>query len=368
MSPEIEKAHSKAKIALMQHADSAFFTTVLFSLKHKWNTNIPTACTNGLTIMVNPNFFMSLNVQERVFLLLHEAMHVVFMHVERAMLFEGINAKKYNIAGDHVINLLLKERGYQMPQGGYADPLYKGMSTEEVYDLLEDIDDDFGMDLMPVEGDIKDFKDTVDEILVRASIQSKIDKDKQGTIPSEIAVYIDKLVNPTLPWNQILRKYLSAKIKNDYSWSKPNRRFFPEYYLPSMYSEGLCEIAVAIDASGSVSDKDFSVFVKEVQTILKTLKPSAIQLITFDTEIKSIVKLKTVEELNKVEFHGRGGTLVSPVIDWANQYKPRVLLVFTDGYIESSLPRCRTDLVWLIHNNDSFVNEQGKVIKYKIEG
>ena len=65
------QALNKAKIRLMSTPDSAFFTTVCFSLKHIWDESIPTAATNGKEIRFNPDFFMSLNTDEQVFLLLH---------------------------------------------------------------------------------------------------------------------------------------------------------------------------------------------------------------------------------------------------------------------------------------------------------
>lgn len=364
---EVSKAYLKAKIALMQSADSAFFTTVLFSLKHQWDYEIPTACTNGISVKFNPDFFMSLDAQERVFLLLHEAMHVAYLHIQRGSSGK-YEPKRFNIAADHVINLMLKDRGFFMPKGGLADPQYRGMSTEEVYALLEDSDtSDFEMDIEPMEGDTESHVETVNEILVRASVQSKMDADKQGTIPGEIAVFIDKLINPTLPWNQILKKYLFARIKEDYSWSKPNKRFFPEYYLPTLYSEGLGEIAIAVDTSGSVSDGEFSRFVSEIKSILKKLKPTSIKLIQFDTKITDVVSVKNVNQLDSVVFTGRGGTCMNPVIEYVTTNKPKVLLVFTDGHFGKAFSKPPCDVVWLIHNNPTFTINFGKVIRYEIK-
>ena len=136
MKPVLDhhQALNKAKIQLMSKQDSAFFTTVCFSLKHLWNENISTARTNGTWIEFSPKFFMSLTVGQQIFLLLHETMHVAYLHMLRFQ--EGMNRSRANIAMDHVINFQLIERGFEMPPFGYADKQYTGMCWEEVYKLL----------------------------------------------------------------------------------------------------------------------------------------------------------------------------------------------------------------------------------------
>jgi len=359
-----DQALSKTKIQLMARPDSAFFTTVCFSLKHRFDNKIPTACTNGKEIRFNPDFFMSLNIEERVFLLLHESMHVAYLHMAR---LQTRDARKFNIAADHVINLQLIERGFRMPSMGLADPKYKGLSTEEVYKLLpDDPGSPFDMDLEPGEGDPAQLEADVQDILVRASIQSKMSNDKPGTIPGDIQIFLDGLLNPKLPWNRILQKYLQSFAKNDYSFKKPNRRFFPRYHLPSLYGESLMNIAIAVDTSGSVSDAEFKRFVTETHSILRMMKPDQITMIQFDTEIKSVDKIRNVNELMQLKFTGRGGTMISPVIQWANENKPQLLLVFSDGYFRFYDLPTKVETLWLIHDNEQFTAPFGKTIHYEI--
>jgi predicted metal-dependent peptidase len=358
----INKAMDAAKIALMSKPDSAFFTTLCFSLKHSWDTTIPTACTNGTYIKFNPDFFMSLTPEERVFLLIHESCHVAYLHMDR---LNERNAQKWNIAADHVINLQLIERNFKMPKMGLADKQYKGMSTEEVYNLLPDApQENFQMDLEPSETPSEDLQQTVEDILVRAAIQSKIDNDTPGTIPGEIQIFLDSLLKPKLPWNQILQKYLHALIKNDYSFKKFNRRFFPKYYLPTLHSEAVINMAIAIDASGSVSNEEFKRFVTETHSIFKMMKPEKITLLQFDTEVTSITEIHSINELMNTTFVGRGGTDIRPVLDWCNTNKPQLLLVFSDGHFRFHDYTTKVPSIWLIHNNPNFKAPFGKTIHY----
>lgn len=371
-------ALSKAKIQLMARPDSAFFTTICFSLRHYLDESIPTACTNGKWIKFGIKFFMGLDLEERIFLLLHETMHCAYLHMIRMP--AGYCPDRWNIAGDHVINLQLIERGFKMPKGGYADRKYAGLSVEEVYKLLPenpgkpnmpdlvtgDESDEPGQSNMTSK-EIEAMEREMADILVRAAIQSKVSNDKPGTIPGEIEIFLNRLLNPKLPWNRILQKYLQSFAKNDYTFRKPNRRFFPKYHLPSLYSENLIDIAIAVDASGSVTDEQFLQFVTETNSLLRMMKPEKITIVTFDTEIRAVDEVKSVMELMKVKFVGRGGTQINPIIEWANTNKPQLLLVFTDGDFYFYTDTTKVPVIWLIHDNIQFNAPFGKTIHYSME-
>jgi predicted metal-dependent peptidase len=133
-----------------------------------------------------------------------------------------------------------------------------------------------------------------------------------------------------------------------------------------MFSEKLMDIAIAVDASGSVSDDDFKVFVSETHGILKMMKPDKITLIQFDRNIKSVDRINNIRDLMNVKFIGRGGTSIEPVMDWAAENKPKLLLIFTDGGFYFHTDEYKTNTVFLIHNNPGFTSPYGKVIHYEI--
>lgn len=357
-------AMDKAKIALMMRPDSAFFMTIVFSLKHVWDSSIPTARTNGKEIRYNPTFFLFLTQEERVFLMLHEAMHVAYMHMAR---LAGRNMRRWNIACDYVINLMLAMRGYIMPKGGLLDYKWEGYSAEQVYAALpENPTEQVEIDLIETdENDV--LEKEVQDILVRASIQSKVAGDKPGTVPEDIAIYLDKLLNPVLAWHTILRRHMHAIARGDYSFRKPNRRFFPKHILPGLGSDGLDELAVAIDVSGSVSQHDFDAFISETSSILRNLKPRKLTILQFNTRVVSIHTVKSLKDFKEISFRGRGGTRIQPVIEWLNQHKPTAALVFSDGefHFPDLKPSC--PIIWTIHNNRGFKAPYGTTIHYRLE-
>lgn len=370
-------ALDKAKIALMSRKDSAFFTSVCFSMKHKWDDTIPTACTNGKEILYSPTFFMSLTQDQRVTLLLHETFHVAYEHMGRLM---KRDMSLWNQAADHVINLQLNDRKYAAIKGWLCDERFLGMGAEQVYNILEkewkqagspapgkELTDIQDLRPLPAGVDPVQHSQEIKEILVRAALRSKQEGDQPGSIPSDIEILLEKLLNPKLPWRVILQRYLQEFTKDDYSWQRFNRRFFPDWMLPSLYSPRLMNIAVAIDTSGSVSSTDFQTMVSEIAGVFKLTKPDLITLIQFDTSIKSVTKIRGLRDLKKCEFTGRGGTRVNEVIDWANKHQPQLLMFFTDGGFHAPPQQYASNkTLWLIHDNERFTSSYGKVVHYEI--
>lgn len=354
MQTEKDKALSSAKIGLLTKG-SKFIATIAFSMKHVWDEDIPTAGTDGKTVRYNPDFFMSLSPKERIFLLAHEAFHIALLHLTRRGKRDPMI---YNFAGDYVINQLLVDAGMSMPDMGLYDIKYKGMTTEEVYDLL--IKDPppapqggIGQDLLEgaTEEEIQEIEANIVQTLVKAQTRSKMSGEKAGTVPNEVEIIIDELINPKLKWNEILERFLTDKAKDDYSWQRPNRFFQPDFIIPSQYSEALGELTVAIDTSGSLSQKDLIEILSEIQYIHETMKPSKLTIIDCDYKIHHIHEVKSSESITELEFSGRGGTSLHPVIEHCNKTQPQVLIYFTDLHAQQITEETEYPIIWICNSN-----------------
>lgn len=365
------KALNKAKINLIIKPNSVFLTTILFSLKQSWNNKIPTAATNGTELLINSDWFLTLTLHQRVALLAHESYHVCFQHMLR-----GVNKEKekYNKAADYVINIMLKDAGFDLPPEGLVDSKYRNMSTEQVYVLLESKPEEkYDCDLLAITSNSDSDNDKTEQdkvmeignIIVKAITQSKMQGDDPGTVPGEIEVMIDELINPKLPWNQVLQNYINGYVKEDFSFRKPNRRFLPEFYLPSLYSEGLDHLAFAVDASYSVLDEEFAMYLSEIEHARETLKPKLTTIIDFDTKVKNVHKLSEDISVQDIVFQGRGGTDIKPPLKYFKQNKPTVLIIFTDGEFYPYEDDIDFPIIWVIIGNKGFTSNIGKVIHYE---
>lgn len=381
---DVQDTLKKAKITLMMQKNTSFYTSILFSLKQLITEEIPTAATDGRSLLINPGFFMNMPFNERITLLAHEVLHVALDHMHR---LGERDPKLWNVAADYVINGHLVKAGYTLPKGGLHDIKYDGKSTEEVYDILyKKSPSELVNILKPCTNgsgamngqDIqypKDAKpgqevtqDEVTAIILRAATNAKAAGDPPGCVPGEIEISLKRVINPPLPWHIILQNYLNDFTKNDYSFKRPNRRFLPDHYLPTAYSEALTHLAIAVDTSGSVSDKQFLTFITKIAEIQETIHPKKITVIAFDTKIKNVQELREDSDPFKtLKFTGRGGTAIGPVHEWVQQNKPNLMLIFTDGeftWVDPKYKNC--PLLWLIHDNPKWKAKHGRTIYYDI--
>ena len=112
-----------------------FFSTFLMLTKIVAVLSIETAATDMKSIFYNPEFLASLGSMGLVmFVLAHEMGHIMFMHELRR---RGREMELWNIACDHEINLWLKEVGFEIWSKCYCDGRFKGMTAEQIYDILK---------------------------------------------------------------------------------------------------------------------------------------------------------------------------------------------------------------------------------------
>lgn len=370
---DIQKELSRAKILMLGKKGAVFFSTVCLSLETIVTDSIPTAATNGKYIKFNPDFFLSLSEEERVFVLAHETLHVIFIHMSRR---GDRHPVLWNVAGDYVINALLKEQGYRLIEGVLYDPQYANMTTEEVYKkLLEegnednpDFDDLEEIDFHGDDSAQEKFEDEIKDTVIRAKLLAEM--SGEGTNSPALQRFLSDLLKPKLNWKAILRKYVTATVcKSDYSWKKPKQR--GQTFIPRLRSQQVGQIDIAIDTSGSISDHEFNQFLSEVYGVLKSVKPTSIGLIQWDHQLRANDTVKTVQDITRLPFAGGGGTCVSKAFQgYADNKTSQLLVIITDGYFFPEDPiKEKRPVLWIVHNNPGFCPPWGrkdKVIHYSI--
>lgn len=361
----IDKLFKKAKFDLIRKG-SIFLSTITFSVKHLFTDEIPTAGTDGLTIAYNPQWFESLDNEERVGVLAHETWHIALSHIVR---LGSRDPEIWNYAGDFVINSLLMESGFKLPKGACYDKVYKDWSTVKVYeDLLlnqKQPPPDFKMDILAPGSITKDpdpnNKGVIPEaaainkvkgILVKAVTASQLANDKPGNIPGEVSRMVNELINPKLDYDELLHRYMNAHVKDDYSWSKPNKRFLPDFYLPSQHSEALKNITFAVDTSGSISKSDIRKIASEMQYIVDTYKPQKFTALDCDRVIHNIHEITETDfvDITTLKFSGGGGTSFTPVIEYCKKHETNLLIYFTDLHANQITEDPGFPIIWLCYS------------------
>jgi hypothetical protein len=120
-----------------------FFGEFIYKFRIVYTYKVETMATDGKNFFINPLFCSTLNDKQIVFILCHEILHNVLVHFLRQN-NKGAEHRKWNIATDHEINLMLAEEGLLTVDQilkeihGLCDEQYKEMAAEEIYDKLPD--------------------------------------------------------------------------------------------------------------------------------------------------------------------------------------------------------------------------------------
>lgn len=362
---------TKAKVSLI--ISQPFFATLALGMKYIECNTIKTADTDGKCIRYNPKFVDELTQDQVTGLIAHEVLHPGFLHHTRR---NGRDPKKWNRACDYPINHILKESGFALPDGGLINPKFSGLSAEEIYNLLpddpKDKDKDSGNDPGGCGGVEDSPAQTQSEaIQIEAEqkqlmIQAATIAKQQGKLPAHLQRLVDEVLQPVINWRDVLNTFLTEKTRNDYTWSKPSKRFLSMgLYLPTLESIDRGEFVLMVDTSGSIDQNLLNEFAGEMQSILSE-SAKKLTVIYVDTEVNEVQEFECDDEV-KLNPIGGGGTDFKPGFDYLdeNGLQPAAIVYFTDGYCSSFPVQSDYPVLWATYENKSFAPPFGEVIHVK---
>lgn len=365
---KIEKAYKKL---LIEHP---FYGLFLLGISKVIDTSVPTACVRkrgiNCELVINPEFWESLDDTQQINVLMHEIYHLVFQHMFLYDLYS--NKERLNIAADCEVNSYIDNIGE-----GFIHPsrwnLPAKQGTKYYYDNLPNQDslsggNSSGGNSIDDHSTWSSFKDCseAEKELIKNQINSQLKeateqtKKMQGTIPNELTEIIDELFKEKpriFNWKAYFRRMLGSIY--DVNIKKTRRKEsirFPE--SAGLKHKKKISILVAVDTSGSVDNQELCDFFSEINHIYKT--GARITILECDAAIE-----KQYEYKGKWtgEIHGRGGTDFQPVIDF---YRDNIkeyssLIYFTDGecYLPSNVPR---NVIWVITSNGEHQDYPGKTL------
>jgi predicted metal-dependent peptidase len=133
-------------------------------------------------------------------------------------------------------------------------------------------------------------------------------------------------------WRAILRDFVAATTPADYRWTPPNRRYIASgLYLPSVERQGVGEIVIAVDTSGSIGRHELEQFAGEISAISEEAQPEVIHVVYCDAAVQSTQQFGPSEPV-RLEPRGGGGTDFCPPFKWVaeNNIAPVCFIYLTD--------------------------------------
>jgi len=172
------------------------------------------------------------------------------------------------------------------------------------------------------------------KMAVQAALNEAMDEARrqygEGSIPANIKNMLNEALKPAkVNWRKILSNYIGRKISFERSSTRkrPNRRL--GLIAPGKTLKLGPKTLFAVDCSGSVNDHEYLEIMSEVDEALKCF-PEKCEMMFFDWEVfKEKLKLNSLKKLPRRPLNG--GTNFQPVINYAKEYKPDLLIILTDG-------------------------------------
>jgi len=368
----------KARTTLL--LDHPFFGTLLFRLGGRRSSSIATMATDGVSLFYNPAFVDTLNAAELAGVLAHEVMHPALQHHTRR---GDRSLARWNMACDYAINPILVDAGLTLPKDVLIDNRFRGMSAERIYNLIEEDEKGEGstgqsesqpedgsggsedgslhnnpcgdepsapstaggigqvLDAPAPEGDGLSIAEQAREWQIAVEQAETVAK-VAGKLPGGAVRALEAAHAAKVDWRELLRRAWSDTIPADYSWMRPNRRHvWSGLHLPGVTSEGVGEIAIAVDCSGSVSSRQLGLFEAEIRSILAGQRPRLVHVLYFDAAVQ---KVETYQAGQPVSLSpvGGGGTDFRPCFDWLQEHcvVPQTLVFLTDlcGTFPANVP------------------------------
>ena len=364
---------TKARARLLVRAP--FIGSIALGLAWVNAPHIGTMATDGRSVWFNRDWCEGHGVEKTMGVIAHEVLHVVNRHHLRR---GERDAELWNAAADLLINRLLEDDKYVLPQDGLfdRDRRYAGLPTETIYARLleqqqqqaeqpsdrrsssqasargasgsgnghdpaasgqtgsrakpDQGETGTGKGLSPARhwGEVRDLiKSNGQRLNPTERVQAEHDLDvrirqaaaaakRAGKFGTALREMVE-IATDRVDWRDKFRVAFDGILHREVSWARPNRRFMQHgMYLPGWRRTGAGRVGFVLDTSGSISANELSVYTAAVLGILEETGPEVVALIQCDAEVQRIDYVQPGESCDRIEVHGRGGTRFQPAFDW----------------------------------------------------
>jgi predicted metal-dependent peptidase len=398
VSEKAKKELTTAKINLIRAYP--FMGFLVMTCGYKFSNDIPTMAATtigGNKVFVNEEFMLKTleNTKQIAFVVAHEVMHIFLEHVGRGRDMH-YHPELWNVATDYCINGYLanmNDKLLEMPKFALYDTRFKGMSADQIYNvLLKEAKDnakaaaakhggnsigcgdqktkrpfDVVSDESVSEESRLETKRNIAAAVGQAGSEEAVKQMGQGA--ADLLRMFREMIAPRIPWQKVLREYVSETVRSRYTYQRISRRSTPEILFPSMTGEHL-KLLVGVDTSGSMSERDLSDAMSELKGICDNFESWDLTLLSCDTNAHVIGMYNSEEgdDFSSIDKNliGGGGTDMNPMIEYGNELeeKPSVMVIMTDGYIPPITTVEDIDVILVVtrNGNKELEDEQARVL------
>jgi len=369
MTTKIEDRLIRARIKLQ--SKNPFFSYLSLFLKFQEDKDNKLDKWAGMGVksngelIYNREFVDKLSDEELKGVLSHEILHLALLHLLRLGNKDRVG---WNIACDLCVNSILRQNSFSLPNGclipDYNNKFNIGSVTieninektaEEIYNELPKqykdnkckncggnykIGDCKGFDKhidSDGEGLTKEEKEKLKDDWKEKVSNAYVSAKQRGNLPLGLERLIGKLHKEQVDWKTLLKKHLLSFLPIDYTYSKPHKKSISSgYYMPNVLRDKI-KVCVAIDTSGSISEKDLTDFLSEIVGMARAYQNQIdMTLYTHDIKIHDRYEVRNgnIQKIMQLKISGGGGTSHKPLIETINKEIENcsVTVFFSDCY------------------------------------
>ena len=361
-----------------------FYAELIAQMRRISNPTLPVVAgiciKDYIELHINEEKFKVLTLDEQVAILRHECEHILRDHIPRSKelmpeVYEKckdqaeniVNKLKhtvFNIAADCAINGNIANlpdwgcfpKTFDLPPGQTMEWYFNNLKNNENIKNMIGIDNH---DLWKNSEGAKEF--------IRQKIKDAINSAAQktraaGRLPGDLELLISKLNESQIDWRCELSRFVarSLEIQVEQSRKRRNRRYGMEH--PGNIKVERLHIGVAIDTSGSISDRVLTQFLTEIEKISKYSK---VTIVEADSEVKAAYDFK---KSKCYKISGRGGTAYQPALDYFNNINDIDAVIYFGDMDSSDKPKKpKYPVLWAIVGNSEPPGKFGKKIKITLK-
>jgi len=327
------------------------------------------AAVNAKEIIVSDKFFEQ-PIDQRMFIISHEAMHLISAHPERteemwnvyrdiidpdtfgmicniaedAKINEALSTE-FSSGPENMINYDTLERLFYMPQEWSAKSSVEDIVDRIIKNLPNIGAPAAGQGCGGIMVDNETYSSATDEqsscsggtVLNEGSPELKeaskeqLPSVKRDLVAESIMVaksigheagflerIFDEIYKSEVNWKRVLRNALNSMGGDDVKkiWSRLNRK---NELMPSKTTIGFNTVWCLVDTSGSISKKEINRWVSEVLAIMRLKRK--VMVISWDTIVHDINIIKSRKDIDNIRLTGGGGTIIRPALEYVNERK-----------------------------------------------
>ena len=309
-------------------------------LRFQESAKIKTADNDGAVIYYNDRAMRGCTREMRCFYMARQLLHIQLAHHARRA---GRDRRLWQRSSDAVVNAMLREEGFALPEGAELLKGVEGESAEELYEVLYALEGDEEVDAAS------------DAELVE---MEQTQHSKQGG--EETAAHDITIDEPGLAAAVAgLAELLEPSLQIDYDWF-PGSTIRDGMLRYDFRGYPVAQVEILLDTSASVDAELLRRFVRGVKALLR--QDAVVRVGCFDTRFYGFQDVTTEEDIEHLELQGAGGTDFTVAINaFTGDAENRI--IFTDGY--AAMPEQNCDAVWVVYGSMPVHPRGGRVIYVK---